>query len=79
MSPGGSAMASCEDVNSFLACNTPPDHLIRIYYEQEGVVPLTMKFPAWYGDVLEVMGRTEEWRREKQTWESSVYNEACKL
>ncbi|GKC72545.1 hypothetical protein Tco_1118428 [Tanacetum coccineum] len=36
-------------------------------------------FDLWYGDVLEVMGRTEEWRREKQTWESSVYNEACKL
>ncbi|GJV08377.1 hypothetical protein Tco_1346033 [Tanacetum coccineum] len=30
MSPGGSTMASCEDVNSFLARNTSPDHLIRI-------------------------------------------------
>ncbi|GJX92779.1 hypothetical protein Tco_0347365 [Tanacetum coccineum] len=39
MSPGGSTMASCEDVNSFLACNTPPDHLIRTYFEQIGVVP----------------------------------------
>nr|GEY18983.1 reverse transcriptase domain-containing protein [Tanacetum cinerariifolium] len=28
MSPGRSTMASCEDVDSFLACNTPPDHLI---------------------------------------------------
>ncbi|GJW55442.1 hypothetical protein Tco_0099527 [Tanacetum coccineum] len=32
MSPGGSTMASCEDVNSFLACNTPPDHLIPEYF-----------------------------------------------
>ncbi|GJZ95303.1 hypothetical protein Tco_0667506 [Tanacetum coccineum] len=29
MSPGGSTMASCEDVDSFLARNTSPDHLIR--------------------------------------------------
>nr|GEW89353.1 copia protein [Tanacetum cinerariifolium] len=30
VSPDGSTVASCEDVYSFLACNTPPDHLIRI-------------------------------------------------
>ncbi|GKF13732.1 hypothetical protein Tco_0055194, partial [Tanacetum coccineum] len=35
----GLTMASFEDVNSFLARNTPPDHLIRIYFEQIGVVP----------------------------------------
>ncbi|GJQ94379.1 hypothetical protein Tco_0005518 [Tanacetum coccineum] len=39
MSTGGSTMASYEDINSFLARNTPPDHLIRTYFEQIGVVP----------------------------------------
>ncbi|GJX35129.1 hypothetical protein Tco_0246686 [Tanacetum coccineum] len=39
MSPGGSTMASYEDINSFLARNTPLDHLIRTYFEQIGVVP----------------------------------------
>ncbi|GJX17919.1 hypothetical protein Tco_0218751 [Tanacetum coccineum] len=39
MSPGGSTMASFEDVNSFLAQDTPPDHLIRTYFEQIGVIP----------------------------------------
>ncbi|GJW24008.1 hypothetical protein Tco_0037819 [Tanacetum coccineum] len=42
MSPGWSTMASCEDVDSFLARNTSPDHLIRTVD-----IPLTMKFPAW--------------------------------
>ncbi|GKB72416.1 hypothetical protein Tco_0933828 [Tanacetum coccineum] len=39
MSPRGSIMASFEDVESFLAVHTPPDHLIRTYLKQEGVVP----------------------------------------
>ncbi|GJW44688.1 root cap [Tanacetum coccineum] len=39
MSPGGSTMASFEDVNSFLARDKPPDQLIRTYFEQIGVVP----------------------------------------
>ncbi|GKA58005.1 hypothetical protein Tco_0757193 [Tanacetum coccineum] len=39
MSPRGSIMASFEDVESFLAVHTPPDHLIRTYLKQEGVIP----------------------------------------
>ncbi|GJW95271.1 hypothetical protein Tco_0174943 [Tanacetum coccineum] len=41
MSPVGHALfvAASEDVESFFAVHTPPDHLIRTYLEQEGVVP----------------------------------------
>ncbi|GKF17209.1 hypothetical protein Tco_0062127 [Tanacetum coccineum] len=39
MSPGGSIVASFEDVESFFAVHTPPDHLIRTDFEQEGVIP----------------------------------------
>ncbi|GJW82193.1 hypothetical protein Tco_0146168 [Tanacetum coccineum] len=39
MSPGGSIVASFENVESFLAVHTSPDHLIRTYFKQEGVVP----------------------------------------
>nr|GEX38641.1 reverse transcriptase domain-containing protein [Tanacetum cinerariifolium] len=38
MSPGGSIVASLENVNGFLAMNVPLDDLIRIDFEQEGVV-----------------------------------------
>ncbi|GJY66918.1 hypothetical protein Tco_0469156 [Tanacetum coccineum] len=34
MSPGGSIVASFEDVESFFAVYTPPDHLIRTTFEQ---------------------------------------------
>nr|GEW82675.1 hypothetical protein [Tanacetum cinerariifolium] len=44
MSPGGSIMASLENVNVFLAVNTPPDDLIRTDLEQEGVVPKVMLY-----------------------------------
>ncbi|GKG13031.1 hypothetical protein Tco_0349991, partial [Tanacetum coccineum] len=39
MSPSGSIMASFEYVESFFAVHTPPDHLIRTDFEQEGVIP----------------------------------------
>ncbi|GJX98106.1 hypothetical protein Tco_0355125 [Tanacetum coccineum] len=39
MSPGGSIVASFENVESFFAVHTPPDHLIRTDFEQEGVIP----------------------------------------
>ncbi|GJX35224.1 hypothetical protein Tco_0246781 [Tanacetum coccineum] len=39
MSPGGSIVASFENVKSFFAVHTPPDHLIRTDFEQEGVIP----------------------------------------
>nr|GEV08525.1 hypothetical protein [Tanacetum cinerariifolium] len=42
MSPGGSIVASLENVNGFLAVNTPPDDLIRTHFEQEGVIPKVM-------------------------------------
>ncbi|GKA04102.1 hypothetical protein Tco_0676883, partial [Tanacetum coccineum] len=42
MSPGGSIVASFEYVESFFAVHTPPDHLIRINFEQEGVIPEVM-------------------------------------
>nr|GEW61508.1 hypothetical protein [Tanacetum cinerariifolium] len=42
MSPGGSIVVSLENINGFLAVNTPPDDLIRIDFEQEGVVPKVM-------------------------------------
>nr|GEU69972.1 hypothetical protein [Tanacetum cinerariifolium] len=35
VSSGRSTVASCEDVDSFLVCNTPPDHLIRTGFEKE--------------------------------------------
>ncbi|GJU17988.1 hypothetical protein Tco_1145954 [Tanacetum coccineum] len=35
MSPGGSIVASFEDVESFFVVRTPSDHLIRTYFEQE--------------------------------------------
>nr|GFB12084.1 hypothetical protein [Tanacetum cinerariifolium] len=42
MSHGGSIVASLENVNGFLAVNTPPDDLIRIDLKQEGIVPKVM-------------------------------------
>nr|GEU62492.1 hypothetical protein [Tanacetum cinerariifolium]GEX11218.1 hypothetical protein [Tanacetum cinerariifolium] len=42
MSPGGSIVASLENINGFLDVNTPPDDLIRTYFDQEGVVPKVM-------------------------------------
>ncbi|GKC91153.1 hypothetical protein Tco_1151802 [Tanacetum coccineum] len=36
MSPGGSIVASFENVKSFFAVHTPPDHLIRTDFEQKG-------------------------------------------
>nr|GFB55284.1 hypothetical protein [Tanacetum cinerariifolium] len=42
MSPGGSVVASLENVNGFLAMNTPPDDLIRTDFEQEWVIPKVM-------------------------------------
>ncbi|GJU09624.1 retrovirus-related pol polyprotein from transposon TNT 1-94 [Tanacetum coccineum] len=39
MSLGGSIVASFEYVESFFAVHTPPDHLIRTNFEQEGVIP----------------------------------------
>nr|GFC34429.1 hypothetical protein [Tanacetum cinerariifolium] len=39
MSPRGSIVASFENVESFFAVHTPPDHLIRAYFKQKGVVP----------------------------------------
>nr|GEY84535.1 hypothetical protein [Tanacetum cinerariifolium] len=42
MSLGRSITASLENVNGFLAVNTPPDNLIRTDFEQEGVVPKVM-------------------------------------
>nr|GEV42174.1 hypothetical protein [Tanacetum cinerariifolium] len=39
MSPGGSIVESLENVNGFLAVNTPPDDLIRTDFEQKGVIP----------------------------------------
>nr|GEX29166.1 hypothetical protein [Tanacetum cinerariifolium] len=42
MSPGGSIVASLENINGFLVVNTPPDDLIRTDFEQEGVVPKVM-------------------------------------
>ncbi|GJT34695.1 hypothetical protein Tco_0925114 [Tanacetum coccineum] len=38
-SPGGSIVASFEDVESFFAVHTPPDYLISTNFEQQGVVP----------------------------------------
>nr|GEW37618.1 hypothetical protein [Tanacetum cinerariifolium] len=42
MSSDGSIVASLENVNGFLAVNTPPDDLIRTNFEQEGVVSKIM-------------------------------------
>nr|GFB50026.1 retrovirus-related Pol polyprotein from transposon TNT 1-94 [Tanacetum cinerariifolium] len=42
MSPDGSIVASLKNVNGFLAVNTPSYDLIRIDFEQEGVVPKVM-------------------------------------
>nr|GEY39998.1 hypothetical protein [Tanacetum cinerariifolium] len=39
ISPRGSIVASFENVESFSAVHTPPDHLIRIDFKQKGVVP----------------------------------------
>ncbi|GJY00361.1 hypothetical protein Tco_0357379 [Tanacetum coccineum] len=39
MSPGESIVGKLEYVESFFAVHTPPDHLIRTDFEQEGVVP----------------------------------------
>nr|GEZ90416.1 reverse transcriptase domain-containing protein [Tanacetum cinerariifolium] len=38
MSPSGSFVASLENVNGFLAVNTPSDDLIRTDFEQKGIV-----------------------------------------
>nr|GEV45736.1 hypothetical protein [Tanacetum cinerariifolium] len=42
LSPGGSIVASLENVNGFLAMYTPSDDLIRTDFEQKGVVPEVM-------------------------------------
>ncbi|GKD05853.1 hypothetical protein Tco_1180827, partial [Tanacetum coccineum] len=42
MSTGGTIMASHENVESFLAVHTSPDHLIRTNFKQEGVIPKIM-------------------------------------
>nr|GEU43198.1 hypothetical protein [Tanacetum cinerariifolium] len=42
MSPSGSIVASLENVNGFLAVYTPSDDLIRIDFEQKGVIPEVM-------------------------------------
>nr|GFB49263.1 hypothetical protein [Tanacetum cinerariifolium] len=42
MSPGGSIVASLENVNGFLAVYTPSDDLIRTDFEKKGVVPEIM-------------------------------------
>nr|GEY73710.1 hypothetical protein [Tanacetum cinerariifolium] len=42
MSPGRSIVASLENINDFLAVNTPSDDLIRTDFKQEGVVPKVM-------------------------------------
>nr|GEY91135.1 hypothetical protein [Tanacetum cinerariifolium] len=42
MSPSGFIVASHENINGFLAVNTPPDDLIRTNFEQEGVIPKVM-------------------------------------
>nr|GEV65312.1 hypothetical protein [Tanacetum cinerariifolium] len=42
MSPGGSIVASLENVNDCLAVYTPSDDLIRTYFKQKGVVPEIM-------------------------------------
>nr|GEU97991.1 hypothetical protein [Tanacetum cinerariifolium] len=42
MSPGGSIVASLENVNGFLAVYTPSDDLIRTDFEKKGVVPEVM-------------------------------------
>nr|GFC78222.1 hypothetical protein [Tanacetum cinerariifolium] len=39
MSPRGSIMASFENLESFFAVHTPPDHLIRANLEQKRVFP----------------------------------------
>nr|GFB53123.1 hypothetical protein [Tanacetum cinerariifolium] len=39
MSLRGSIVASFENVESFFAVHTPPDHLIRADFKQKGVVP----------------------------------------
>nr|GEW34091.1 hypothetical protein [Tanacetum cinerariifolium] len=38
MSPGGSIVASLQNINDFLAVSTPLDDLIHTYFKQEGVV-----------------------------------------
>nr|GEY54382.1 hypothetical protein [Tanacetum cinerariifolium] len=38
----GSIVESLENINGFLAVNTPPDDLIRIDFEQDRVVPKVM-------------------------------------
>nr|GEZ07483.1 hypothetical protein [Tanacetum cinerariifolium] len=40
--PGGSIVASLENVNGFPTVNTPPDDLIRTDFKQEGVIPKVM-------------------------------------
>nr|GEX95663.1 reverse transcriptase domain-containing protein [Tanacetum cinerariifolium] len=42
MSPGGSIVASLENVNGFLAVYTPSDDLINTDFKQDGVVPEIM-------------------------------------
>nr|GEV53341.1 hypothetical protein [Tanacetum cinerariifolium] len=42
MSPGGSIVASLENVNGFLAVYTPSDDFIRIDFKKKGVVPEVM-------------------------------------
>nr|GEZ95624.1 hypothetical protein [Tanacetum cinerariifolium] len=42
LSPGGSIVASLENVNGFMAMYTPSDDLIHIDFEKKGVVPEIM-------------------------------------
>nr|GEZ02545.1 hypothetical protein [Tanacetum cinerariifolium] len=42
VSPGGSIVASLENVNGFLAMNTSPDDLIRTTFKQKGFIQKVM-------------------------------------
>nr|GEY17924.1 hypothetical protein [Tanacetum cinerariifolium] len=55
MSPSGSIVASLKNFNGFLAVNTPPDDLIHIDFEQEGVVPKLMLYV--FEEFILLMGR----------------------
>nr|GEZ38225.1 hypothetical protein [Tanacetum cinerariifolium] len=44
MSPGGSIVASLENINGFLDVNTLPDNLIRTDFKQEADVPKVMLY-----------------------------------
>nr|GEV02329.1 hypothetical protein [Tanacetum cinerariifolium] len=55
ISPGMSIVANLENVNGFLAMNTPPDDLIRTDFEQEGVVLKVMHYI--FEDFVLLLGR----------------------